>query len=757
MRSSKTLILLLLFSLAAVVFLPIFAFTYFYPSVDDLLIQDAEHQARMVAKHFSLYFRIPEHTLGPEDISIDLKDEISMIVENFSLEKVKVFSGTGEILYSTHAEDIGRVNTKDYFRSVVMRGRNFSKIVRKDTRTLEGRVVSRDVIETYVPIFGRDRVVGAFEIYYDITAQRLLFNGLLHRSALIIYGVSFFLMSALGISLFKLYTNMRAREQAERELSRHRDELEQLVDKRTAELTTANAKLQEDIAQRKRAEQALLVSEEKYRSLIEMAGDAIFIGDAETGIIHDVNRKGVELIGRPAREIIGLHFLALHPEDEKEEYRTLVDNRYRTIPVNKALHVQHISGRKVPVEITSSILDIGGRKIVQGIFRDISQRLRVEVELQKSERLKTASVLAGGIAHDFNNLLTAIIGNISLALVEAGQDEGIRKRLNETKKAVNRARALTHQLLTFAKGGSPVKQVTPLNTIIEESASFVLHGSKVRCECRLPDDLWYVNIDEGQISQVINNLVINASHAMDRGGLCRVWAENVQVAESGNLLLTPGPYVRIAIRDEGHGIPEDRLDRIFDPFYTTKPQGSGLGLSSVFTIVKNHGGQVTVESRVGQGSTFYIYLPAVVDGADRTRDTERQDETPVQGTGRILVMDDEEIVRDAVGSLLQYLGYEVDTAVEGGVALNMYEEAMSRGRPYDAVILDLTVPGGMGGKETVRRLKELDPGARVIVSSGYYTDPIMANYRSYGFDGVVPKPYQVEELGRVINEVIHNP
>lgn len=753
MYRSKLLILFLVLSLIAVVFLPVFTFTYIYPSVDELLIKDAEHQARMVANHFSIYFSVPEEHLRAEDISIDLKDEISEITENFSLEKVKVFSDSGEILYSTEAKDIGGRNDNDYFKSIVLRGKNFTKIVRKDHLTLEGRKVSRDVIETYVPIFSRDSVIGAFEIYYDITALKTFYNILVRRSSLIIFGSTFILLAALMVSLLKLFRNIQAREEAEKELAGHRDKLEKQVEQRTAELTTTNTLLQEDIQQRQASEEALFYSERKYRALVDLARDAIFIGDAETGIIADVNRKAAELVGREADDIIGLHFLALHPGDNHEFYRSLINNQYRNVPVNKTLYVQHISGRKIPVEITSTILDIAGRKIVQGIFRNITQRLQVEDELQKTERLKTASILAGGIAHDFNNLLTAMLGNISLAQIEAGPDNKIIKRLVDTEKAVNRARELTHQLLTFARGGTPVKKTVSLNRIIEESSAFVLHGSRVKCECALPEDLWLVNVDEGQISQVVNNLVINASHAMADGGLCLLSAENCQVPESNNLLLAPGRYVKIVVQDEGHGIPEDKLDRIFDPFYTTKPQGSGLGLSSVYSIIKNHGGRIKVDSRIGNGSTFTIYLPAA-DASQKVEVPAEKERMNLEGRGRVLVMDDEEIVRDAVISLLLFLGYEADTAEEGAMALQMYEDARLMGRSYDVVIMDLTIPGGMGGREAVRRLKELDPDALAIVSSGYFTDPIMANYQEYGFDGVIPKPYQIEELGRTLKEVM---
>lgn len=748
----KTPVVLLILSVITVLFLPVFTHTYLYPAIDSLLIRDAEHQAQRVANHLTTYINVSENGLRAEDITIDLRDEITEMAENFSLEKVKVFSYDGAVLYSTSQDDIGIINDKEYFHTIVLRGKNFTKLVQKDTQTMEGRTVQHDVIETYVPIRGRDAVGGAFEIYYDITDLREMSAGLVHRSTMIIYGVSLVLLTALLFSLGKLCKNMAARTEAEISLASHRDELEKLVTQRTGELTKANQQMQKDIHRIQAAEKALLVSEEKYRALVELASDAIFVADAETGIITDVNRKGLELIGRAPEDIVGLHLVSLHPDDESDFYRKIIGKHYKSAPGNKILMVMHASGRRTPVEISSTILDYGGRKILQGIFRDITQRMRIDEELQKAERLKSASLLAGGIAHDFNNLLTAIFGNISLAQHEARADAAMLKRLQDTEAAVNRARGLTQQLMTFARGGSPVRKTVALGKIIEEASQFVLRGSRVKCEFAIAPDLWPANVDAGQISQVINNLVINAAHAMNEGGICRIIAENTQVGEGNLLLLAPGRYLKIAIQDEGHGIPENRISRIFDPFYTTKPEGSGLGLSTAYSIVKNHEGQIQVVSEVGKGSTFYVYLPA---SADALPVAEAEGEKiPIEGSGRILVMDDEDIVREAVTSLLQFLGYEVETATEGATALKMYNDAQDEGRPYDAVIMDLTVPGGMGGKEAVRKLREIDPAARVIVSSGYFTDPVMANFREYGFDGVVPKPYQIEELGRAVKEVL---
>ena len=752
MFRSKLLIPFFLLAFAAIIFLPIFTLSYLYPAIDKLLINDAELHAMRVANHFSMYFEVPDNVLTREHITFDLVDEISEVVENFSLEKVKVFTGTGEIIFSTDPADIGSMNTKDYFKSLVMRGKNFTKIVRKDTRSLEGRILKSDVVETYIPIWENDNVVGAFELYYNITDVKELFDSLISRSTFIISAFTLILLSALLFSLFKLSKNIVARERAEKDLALHRKELELIIQKRTAELTDTNIQLKNDVYRRQQAEEAMLASEEKYRALVELAGDPIFIIDTRAKTITDANQKAKELIDRRADEIIGLQLSELQPKGDPDLLDFLSSYKDDVLTsADPCFHLRHKSGRLIPVEVSSSFLDLGGEKMIQVIVRDITRRLQIEEELQKTEKLKTASVLAGGIAHDFNNLLTAVLGNISLAKIEAGDDVKLQKRLGESEKAIGRARELTQQLLTFAKGGKPAKKTVEIGKIVEDAARFVLHGSTVKCDCILNDDLWYVDVDPGQINQVINNLVINASHAMPEGGNCSIQLNNIKISKSDNLLLPPGKYIKIEIKDQGHGIPKKQLANIFDPFFTTKEKGSGLGLSSSYTIIKNHGGLITVESELGKGTIFTIYLPA----SDAVPEEEiRQKKVNLQGHGRILVMDDEDFVRDAVRSLLEYLGYETEAAEEGKVALEKYKMAQKDGKPFDAVIMDLTVPGGMGGKDAVVELKKIDPDARVIVSSGYHNDPILAHYQDYGFDGVVPKPYQVEDLGRVVQAVL---
>ena len=444
------------------------------------------------------------------------------------------------------------------------------------------------------------------------------------------------------------------------------------------------------------------------------------------------------------------------------------------------------------------------------MMEDITERKRMEEELQRAQKLESLSILAGGIAHDFNNLLTAIIGNLSLAERQARSGSNVSELLKEVKHASHQAKRLTHQLLTFAKGGTPIRKISSLSKLLKNTISFVLSGSKVRYELFIQDNLWLAEIDEGQISQVINNLIINASQAMPEGGLIEVRAENVangakdtlppkegehkitegkymggkyiegEHTEGGNIEIegehTEGEnieiegkytegrnietrYIKISFRDHGVGIPEEYLPKIFDPYFTTKQKGNGLGLAVTYSIIKKHGGHIEVESKVGIGSIFSIYLPASKEESLAAKnDTEKSgicsSQSRYAGKGKILFMDDQPNIRDMVGRMLIHLNYEVELARDGAEAIDLYKKAKESGHPFDAVMLDLTVPGGMGGKDAIQKLLEIDPDVKAIVSSGYFNDPIMSEYRQYGFRGVVAKPYEVEELTEILNQVL---
>jgi PAS domain S-box-containing protein len=386
------------------------------------------------------------------------------------------------------------------------------------------------------------------------------------------------------------------------------------------------------------------------------------------------------------------------------------------------------------------------------VFRDITEKIKTDEELSKLGKLESVGVLAGGIAHDFNNILTAILGNISLAMLRSKSEEGVYELLAAAEKASIRAKNLTQQLLTFAKGGEPVKNIAPIQEIIKESADFVLRGGNVDCAYVFADDLWGVDVDTGQISQVIQNIILNAAAAMPEGGTVTVTCANYY-NKKDSLFLKAGCYVKGVIADQGVGIAADQLGKIFDPFFTTKKAGSGLGLAITHSIITNHGGHIEVESKPGVGTTFTFYLPA--SGEMVAAPT--KSEFPVNNVkdkGRIMVMDDDAMIRNLVESMLESLGYEALTARDGDEAVRLYREAMANGESIAAIIMDLTIPGGVGGREAVQEIHKIDPAAKVIVSSGYSNDPIMADYLDYGFCAAIVKPFKLQEFHEVISRVL---
>ena len=388
-------------------------------------------------------------------------------------------------------------------------------------------------------------------------------------------------------------------------------------------------------------------------------------------------------------------------------------------------------------------------------LRDIdlvaANELLVQERLQVA-RLESIGTLAGGIAHDFNNLLTGIMGNIGLVKTYISPSDATFEMLDEAERAALRARDLTRQLLTFARGGKPIKK--PINTfeLIKESAEFALRGSKTKLELSLPDDLWPIEADEGQVSQVINNLVINADEAMPSGGTLKIHAENLAFKKTTALPLQSGNYVLIDIKDSGIGISPEHLQRIFEPYFTTKQRGSGLGLTTAYSVVKNHGGTITAESVQKKGSTFHIYLPATKRAVKGGKKLTVVDSG--QAGGKVLIMDDEEIIRKMLTNMLGMAGYTVEVSADGAEALEKYKQAKESGDPFNAVIMDLTVPGGMGGKEAMKKLLAIDPKATVIVSSGYATDSIMSDFKKYGFKAVIAKPYSVRQLRESLSSIL---
>ncbi len=504
-----------------------------------------------------------------------------------------------------------------------------------------------------------------------------------------------------------------------------------------------------DITDQKRMEEDLRASVKLYRLLFESNPHPMWVYDLETLGFLAVNDAAIRHYGYSREDFLSMTIKDIRPP---EDIPRLIENVSKvTDGLDEAGIWRHIKkdGSVIDVEITSHTLDFGGRRAELVLALDVTERRRLEAEARKAQRLESLGMLAGGLAHDFNNLLTGIIGNISLANLYAKADSEVRERLIEAEKAAFRARDLTQQLLTFSRGGAPIKKTSSLRDLIRDSVSFALSGRRSKCEFEIPDDLWHAELDEAQIGQVIYNIILNADQAMPEGGTIRVACENTVVSPSDGISLRPGRYVKISIADRGVGIQREHIGKIFDPYFTTKQRGRGLGLAISYSIVKRHEGYIYVESEKGKGSVFHVYLPA---SDKRASYPETRPELKT-GRGRVLLMDDEETVRAVASAMLGSLGYEVEAATDGAEAIELFKKKAAEGKPFDLVILDLTVPGGMGGKETLQRLREMAPNIKAVVSSGYSNDPIMSDFEAYGFNGVIAKPYTMESLSQAIHSV----
>ena len=521
-----------------------------------------------------------------------------------------------------------------------------------------------------------------------------------------------------------------------------------------------------DITDRKEAEQALLESEHRLRATFEN----IPIGIIETdpgGRCLAVNDRLCAILSRPRQEILGCGFRDLLAPDEQNRSDALTAAIIGGTQQTGRLEARMARGadETLWVNLTMSALRDAEQRLVRLLItvEDYTDRklaeeehLRFEAQVQQAQKLESLGLLAGGIAHDFNNLLTGVFGSIEIARlhVSAGNSAKALPALQTALTSFQRAKGLTRQLITFAKGGSPVKKTIDISNLVRDTAEFTLSGSNVRKVLQLAPGLWPCEIDEGQISQAIDNVIINAKQAMLHGGTLTISAENtIAGSNQREQHLPEGRYVRLSIHDTGPGIPAEHLSKIFDPFFTTKDTGHGLGLSVVYSIVKKHGGFVAVDSKPGAGSTFHIFLPASGDAPAMAENHAAP--PPSKFGGRILIMDDEISVAQVAAQMLEQMGYSTSYAPNGDQAVRLYSEALLRESPFDAVILDLTVPGGLGGEGTLRQLREIDPNVRAIICSGYADDKIMENPASFGFQGTIVKPYLPSELDQALQRVLH--
>ncbi len=511
-------------------------------------------------------------------------------------------------------------------------------------------------------------------------------------------------------------------------------------------------------SERKQQEKEAYESEARLRRIAEGMLDVVSQTDLDGYYIY-VSPSIKYILGYDEAEIVGkLSFDLIHP-DEVEKFKATFHTLILTAsPKSIETRIRHAKGSYIWAEVSGCILpDENGSPVgIVFVTRDVTDRKKRDEEYLKASKLESVGILASGIAHDFNNCLAVILANIFLARLYLRDRNMLLEKLGEVEKVVQQAKRLSTQLLTFAKESVPLKKAVYVQDLIKETASLVLSGSNIGFELSIPGQLLPVEVDEGQISQAINNIMINAMQAMPNGGTIRVKLENVPGEGESYLRGVDLPaenYVKITIADQGCGILEEHLAKIFDPFFTTKPEGSGLGLAITYSVITKHNGHIRVDSKPGQGTTFFLYLPAFT-GEIISREVEKK--SIVAGQGRILLMDDNKILAEITSDLLAELGYQTEVAGDGQEALELYRRGLDSGRPYDVVIMDLTVAGGMGGKETMQKLMQVDPGVKAIVSTGYTNDPVAREYSRYGFKGFIAKPSKVEDLAREINRILRS-
>lgn len=526
----------------------------------------------------------------------------------------------------------------------------------------------------------------------------------------------------------------------------------------------------EDFTERRRVEEELVFQQKFSSALLETMPAFIYIHDLVQDRNVYTNRNNLELLGYTAEQIKEMGSSVMmnlfHPDDVPR----LAEHHARCAQMkdSEVLEIEYrirqhdgqwrwMWSRDVPFtrgsnglvsQIIGSAEDITERK------RAEEERAKYEQQLQQALKLESLGILAGGIAHDFNNLTAGIFGYIERARQYADDHYAteIASNLDKAMQAFDRARALTRQLLTFSRGGAPVTKLTDLSALLRDAASIALSGSNVRAEFDIAEDLWLGHADRNQLMQVVDNILINARDVMPEGGIISIRAENLPPEADLPELLTPGRHVRISIKDQGPGIAAEHVVHIFDPFFTTKEKGHGLGLSMAYSIIKQHGGLITAESQAGEGSTFRIFLPATLELPEQ--EPAKVEAAQYRGKSKILVMDDEPMILELLTRVLEDVGYSVVPAAHGEEAIRIYQEALGGPEPVAAAILDLTVRAGIGGKETIKRLLEIDPRVVAIVSSGYSDDPVLTDARTYGFKGVIQKPYKKAELIDAVVKVL---
>ncbi len=750
----KTKILL---SFSLVVFLITTTIVIFSINKEKLILnkeieQDGITFAKIIADHAKQAFLINNY--------VSLFNYIEFLKNRRNIEYISIKDTSGNTLVDTNIKYINRhLNIKNYIPKL------------KCNQYYISYSKNNDLYKIFVPVYVDNKLLGYVELGYSLRDLHKKFK-YLEYNILIISLIGASLVIILSFILADYITNPINKLKKISEEITHGNfnvdiniESDDEIGQFAATFKTMLNQLKLNILNLTETKELLAQEKEKLAIILNSIADVIITINTKGEILF-VNSRAEELIGKSIDELKGkslkelIIFNSMLPSNTsltdialsviKQKDIIKPPETYSFKDNNNIVHYFSVTCAPI-ISVYNKILGV----VI--VLTDITDRKRLEEEQLRSQKIESIAILAGGIAHDFNNILTGILGNISLAKLFADNNYKLIERLDAAEAASIQARELTQQLLIFSKGGAPVKSTTSIAKILEDTVRFSLHGSKVSYELDIDSDLWSADVDISQFNQVINNLIINANQAMPKGGTIYIKAQNTTIDSEKFPFLPSGRYIKIVIQDEGIGIPPEHMGRIFDPYFTTKSQGNGLGLAIVYSIIKRHDGHISVDSIVGKGTKFTIYLPA----ANKTIKANITDEqnnnttnTYIKKNAKILIMDDEEIVLDVCEQMIKKLGHRVFTVKNGQELITTYKNAITTGEPFDIVIMDLTIRGGMGGIEAINVLKQIDKNIKAVASSGYSNDPIFAKYKQYGFCAFVTKPYKFEELKKVIDKLL---
>ncbi len=753
-----------LLCLSAVVIYPLYDIVYAKPSVIRILTNNVEKEAISLGEHCMREVFPDTQKLTGEIFTPSAERRLKEHLSDFRLEKVKMYSSSGEVLYSTDDRDLGSVNQNDYFKNIVAKGTTFTKVVRKDTKSMEGRIVARDVVETYVPIMRDDTFLGAFEIYYDITGRKAELAGLLASSSYRTLGLGTLFMVAVFLATFSASRTMLENQRIREKLEWAQEDLERQVRRRTAELAKVNEELKKEVDEGNRMQSALKKASSEWRVSFDATKDLLVMTDADLKTVK-VNRATSDFFEKPYAELLGRDCLQLFAGILPAEG----PNPLRMMTCSRRHEEQEVSLRdRERWFLTSAdpILDASGR-LSGAVFtlKDITdhkrarlEQERLQEELQQAQKMESIGSLAGGIAHDFNNILFSIMSYCEIAETKIPEDHPARRPLEIIKDAGDKAASIVRQLLAFSRKQVLTMEVIDLNDVIKNIARMLLRTirTNIAFELKIEKPVKGIMGDKVQIDQVLLNLVVNARDAMPAGGALTIETENVVLrgeggpGEGGG---KQGPYVVLKVTDTGEGIPGKVREKMYEPFFTTKPngKGTGLGLSTVYGIVRQHGGHIVVESEHGRGTTFKVYFPVSEMKEVKVMETPVEKSLPeLRGSERILVVEDDSTIREAIIEALQPLGYRLLEASDGAEALRIIEEESEK---IDLLLTDLVMPE-VGGRELVEAILSKRPGTKVIVMSGYIENE--ADFQYFKKSGVtmVEKPILPSRFRKILRQVL---